>query len=56
MMQPSEGDLTTWLETKFNPMVEANEGQQEVLAGSPRSRFAVMRHTICLNCIAVFET
>jgi phage terminase large subunit GpA-like protein len=24
MMQPSEGDLQTWLQTKFNPLVEAN--------------------------------
>ncbi|WP_297341948.1 phage terminase large subunit family protein [Pseudophaeobacter sp.] len=34
MMQPSQGDLTTWLETKFNPMVEANEGLQNVLANA----------------------
>lgn len=25
MMQPSQGDLQTWLETKFNPMVDANK-------------------------------
>ena len=24
MMQPSQGDLQTWLETKFNPLVDAN--------------------------------
>ena len=40
MMQPSQGDLTTWLETKFNPMVEANEGLQHVLA-KPRGRDGV---------------
>jgi phage terminase large subunit GpA-like protein len=40
MMQPSQGDLTTWLETKFNPMVEANEGLQNVLA-KPRGRDGV---------------
>jgi phage terminase large subunit GpA-like protein len=40
MMQPSQGDLTTWLETKFNPMVDANEGLQHVLA-KPRGRDGV---------------
>ncbi|MFV1753428.1 phage terminase large subunit family protein [Phaeobacter sp. JH18-37] len=40
MMQPSQGDLTTWLETKFNPMIEANEGLQNVLA-KPRGRDGV---------------
>ena len=31
MMQPSQGDLLTWLETKFNPMVEANPSLKAVL-------------------------
>lgn len=32
MMQPSEGDLQTWLTTKFNPMVEANPDLEERIA------------------------
>lgn len=40
MMQPSQGDLHTWLETKFNPMVEANEELQNRIA-KPRSREGV---------------
>jgi phage terminase large subunit GpA-like protein len=32
MMQPSQGDLQTWLETKFNPMVEANKGISKRIA------------------------
>lgn len=40
MMQPSQGDLHTWLETKFNPMVEANEDLQDRIA-KPRSREGV---------------
>lgn len=40
MMQPSQGDLTTWLETKFNPLVEENDGLAEVLA-KPRARHGV---------------
>lgn len=40
MMQPSQGDLQTWLETKFNPMVEANEGLQDLIA-KPRGREGV---------------
>ncbi len=40
MMQPSQGDLQTWLETKFNPMVEANEVLQETIA-KPRGRDGV---------------
>lgn len=40
MMQPSQGDLHTWLETKFNPMVDANDGLQERIA-KPRGREGV---------------
>lgn len=40
MMQPSQGDLHTWLETKFNPLVEANEDLQELIA-KPRGRDGV---------------
>lgn len=40
MMQPSQGDLHTWLETKFNPMVDANEELSERIA-KPRSREGV---------------
>lgn len=40
MMQPSQGDLTTWLETKFNPMVDANPALQNLLA-KPRSHEGV---------------
>ena len=40
MMQPSQGDLTTWLETKFNPMVDANPVLQRLLA-KPRSHEGV---------------
>lgn len=40
MMQPSQGDLTTWLETKFNPLVEANDTLQDLLA-KPRSHEGV---------------
>lgn len=40
MMQPSQGDLHTWLETKFNPMVEANEPLKDRIA-KPRSREGV---------------
>ncbi len=40
MMQPSQGDLHTWLETKFNPLVEANETLQELIA-KPRGRDGV---------------
>ena len=40
MMQPSQGDLHTWLETKFNPLVEENEELQEVIA-KPRGRDGV---------------
>lgn len=40
MMQPSQGDLHTWLETKFNPLVEANDALQELIA-KPRGRDGV---------------
>lgn len=40
MMQPSEGDLRTWLETKFNPMVDASDQLQSVIA-PPRGRHGV---------------
>lgn len=40
MMQPSQGDLTTWLETKFNPLVDANTDMQELIA-KPRGRDGV---------------
>jgi phage terminase large subunit GpA-like protein len=40
MMQPSQGDLTTWLETKFNPMVDANPVLQSLIA-KPRSHEGV---------------
>lgn len=40
MMQPSQGDLQTWLETKFNPMVEANDELQNLIA-KPRGREGV---------------
>lgn len=40
MLQPSQGDLHTWLETKFNPMVESNDRLQELIA-TPRARDGV---------------
>lgn len=40
MMQPSQGDLKTWLETKFNPLVDANDRLTQVIA-KPRSREGV---------------
>lgn len=40
MMQPSEGDLKTWLETKFNPMVDSNKTLENLIA-KPRSREGV---------------
>lgn len=40
MMQPSQGDLHTWLETKFNPMVDAN-GELNSRIAKPRSREGV---------------
>lgn len=40
MMQPSQGDLGTWLETKFNPLVEANDNLTDIIA-KPRGREGV---------------
>ncbi|SMX27282.1 Phage terminase large subunit (GpA) [Pelagimonas phthalicica] len=40
MMQPSEGDLQTWLTTKFNPLVEANSELEATIA-TPRARKGV---------------
>ncbi|MTH79412.1 phage terminase large subunit family protein [Paracoccus aestuariivivens] len=40
MMQPSQGDLGTWMQTKFNPMVEANPALQKLIA-PPRGRKGV---------------
>lgn len=40
MMQPSQGDLHTWLETKFNPLVEANPTVRNLIA-KPRGRDGV---------------
>ncbi|MBL4929346.1 phage terminase large subunit family protein [Fuscibacter oryzae] len=40
MMQPSQGDLKTWLETKFNPLVEANDELSQLIA-PPRGRRGV---------------
>lgn len=40
MMQPSQGDVQTWLETKFNPMVSANENLEGLIA-KPRGRDGV---------------
>lgn len=40
IMQPTESDLKTWLETKFNPMVEYSKPVQEKLA-KPRGREGV---------------
>lgn len=40
MMQPSQGDLHTWLETKLNPLVEANGDLQRLIA-VPRGRKGV---------------
>lgn len=40
MMQPSQGDLETWLETKFNPLIEANEKLSGLIA-KPRGRQGV---------------
>lgn len=45
MMQPSQGDLNTWLETKFNPMVDGNESLKSRIA-KPRSREGVNNQTM----------
>lgn len=40
MMQPSQGDLGTWLETKFNPLISSNDELQYLIA-KPRAREGV---------------
>lgn len=40
MMQPSQGDLSTWLETKWNPLVESTPELRRLMA-KPRSRDGV---------------
>lgn len=40
MMQPSQGDLQTWLETKFNPLVDGNPELKAAIA-KPRGRDGV---------------
>lgn len=45
MMQPSQSDLHTWLETKFNPMVENTEALSDSIA-KPRSREGVNNQTM----------
>jgi len=40
MMQPSQGDLATWLETKFNPMVDSTPAVKRAVA-KPRGRDGV---------------
>ena len=40
MMQPSQGDLGTWLETKFNPLVASNDELERLIA-KPRGREGV---------------
>lgn len=40
MMQPSQGDLHTWLETKLNPMVDTTPALKETIA-KPRGREGV---------------
>ena len=40
MMQPSQGDLATWLETKFNPLIDTNP-QLKGLVAKPRAREGV---------------
>ena len=40
MMQPSQGDVQTWLETKFNPLVYANDNLSDLIA-KPRGREGV---------------
>lgn len=45
MMQPSQGDLNTWLETKFNPLVDANDAIRSLVA-KPRGREGVNNRTM----------
>ncbi len=40
MLQPSQGDLQTWINTKFNPLVETNESLANLIA-KPRGRDGV---------------
>ncbi|WP_419669187.1 phage terminase large subunit family protein, partial [Xylella fastidiosa subsp. multiplex] len=40
MLQPSQGDLQAWLETKFSPLIAANQGLQRLIA-KPRGRDGV---------------
>jgi phage terminase large subunit GpA-like protein len=40
MMQPSQGDLGTWLETKFNPLIGSNDELENLIA-KPRGREGV---------------
>lgn len=40
LMQPSQGDVQTWLETKFNPLVAANDSLTRLIA-KPRGREGV---------------
>ncbi|KAF1017680.1 MAG: hypothetical protein GAK31_00948 [Stenotrophomonas maltophilia] len=40
MMQPSQGDVQTWLETKFNPLVESSRTISRLVA-KPRGRDGV---------------
>lgn len=40
MMQPSQGDLQVWLETKFQPLVDSNP-ELEALIAKPRARKGV---------------
>lgn len=40
MMQPSQGDLHTWLETKWTPLVESNPTLEKLIA-TPRAREGV---------------
>ncbi|MDF7673532.1 phage terminase large subunit family protein [Acetobacteraceae bacterium ESL0709] len=45
MMQPSNGDLRTWLETKFTPLTEASETIGRLIA-KPRGRQGVNNQTM----------
>lgn len=45
MMQPSQGDLQVWMNSKFNPMVDANQAIRDRLA-TPRGRDGVNNSTM----------
>jgi phage terminase large subunit GpA-like protein len=45
MMQPSQGDLQVWMNSKFNPMVDANQSIRDRLA-TPRGRDGVNNSTM----------